>query len=517
MAMTGGTIGAVITVSSKPKNSRCTKPIRVRYNPGMSDDENKSGVEYENPLVTRYAGKAIRTLFSPRRRALVWRELWIALAGAQKELGLDITQEQIEALEAAKETIDLERVAVLEAEFRHDVMAHIHHFGELAPLAKGILHLGATSCFVTDNADLIIYREGLRLLQKRLLVTIFALSEQARRHQKLACLGYTHFQPAQPTTLGKRICLWLQDLALDHAEVSRLIQELPFRGAKGTTGTQASYLTLFKGDHQKVRDLDRRIAQTMGFENLLPISAQTYPRKIDHRLLAALSGIAQSAAKFGVDFRLLSHEAELSEPFTDKQIGSSAMAYKRNPMRSERICSLARLVQAFAMTAPMTASTQWLERSLDDSAVRRVSLPEAFLAVDACLILYANIAKGMTVFPKMMQRHLDEQLPFLATEEILMAGIAHGLDRQDLHERIRKHAVEAGRRMKEDGEANPLVAFLEDDPSFAFVHGKLREMLSAERFYGRAPEQVDEFLEAWIDPLLVGQDFDSEDDAEIRV
>ncbi|MFQ5505471.1 MAG: adenylosuccinate lyase, partial [Planctomycetota bacterium] len=407
------------------------------------------------------------------------------------------------------------RVAELEADSRHDVMAHIHHFGEVAPDARGILHLGATSCFVTDNADLVLFREACRLLGDRLASVIKALAGLARQHRDLSCLAYTHFQPAQPTTVGKRVCMWIADFVVDLEELTRLEKELPFRGAKGATGTQASFLSLFEGDHEKVKELDRRVAQKLGFERLLPVTGQTYSRKIDHWILSVLSGTAQSASKFGVDVRLLCHEGELSEPFAEMQIGSSAMAYKRNPMRSERICSLARLVQSIAATGGQTHATQWLERSLDDSACRRIALPEAFLAVDACLILVANVAAGMKVHPRMIQRHLDEHLPFLATEELLLEGVREGGDRQDLHERIRELAMEAGRRMREEGIPNPLPAMLDEDPVFAFARGKLDKILDPRRFVGCAVEQVDQFLAEVVDPILEGRDIAAVD--EVRV
>ncbi|HHI80698.1 MAG TPA: adenylosuccinate lyase [Planctomycetes bacterium] len=480
----------------------------------MSEGQNPAE-EYQNPLVTRYAGKRMRALFSPLQRARTWRDLWIALAEAERDCGLDISEEQLQELRNHRDDIDLERIAELERELRHDVMAHVHQFGEVAPLAKGILHLGATSCFITDNADLWIYREGLALLEQDLVTALHLLRDKAREYRDLPCLGATHYQPAQPVTLGKRICLWAQDLALDLQDLRSLRQGLPFRGAKGTTGTQASFLALFGGDHAKVRELDRLVATKMGFDRILPVTGQTYPRKLDHRLLSVLSGIAQSTSKFGVDFRLLSHEGEVSEPFTEKQIGSSAMAYKRNPMRSERICSLARLVLSLAETAGATASVQWLERSLDDSAIRRISIPEAFLGAQACLSLEQNIVQGMRVYPKMCQRHLDEQLPFLATESILMEGVKAGGDRQELHESIRKHAVEAARRMKEEGIPNPLVEALEADPVFSFAKGRIQELLDARLLVGRAPQQVDEFLEEFLEPLLEGTEPSYED--QVRV
>ena len=470
---------------------------------------------YQNPLVTRYAGRAMRELFSARRRSLAWRDLWIALAESEQELGLEISDEQLGELRSQREEIDFAKVAEYERELRHDVMAHVHHYGDLAPKARGIIHLGATSCFVTDNGDLVLVREALELIEQRLATAMHMLAAKARELRDLPCLGYTHYQPAQPTTLGKRIVLWLYDLVLDLEELRHLRATLPARGVKGTTGTQASFLSLFDGDHAKVRELDRLVAKKLGFDKTVPVSGQTYSRKHDSRILGVLAGIAQSCAKFGVDFRLLSHEGEVSEPFTDKQIGSSAMAYKRNPMRSERICSLARYVQSLSVTGGWTHSTQWLERTLDDSAIRRINLPEAFLGVDACLLLVANIAEGMRAYPKMMERHLWEQLPFLATEELLMEGVRQGGDRQDLHERVRVHAVEAGRRMKEEGVANPLIEMLEGDAAFAFCHGKIEQLLEPRRFIGRAPEQVDEFLGEVLEPALEGLDANYED--EVRV
>jgi len=481
----------------------------------MSAERNSEGSEFQNPLATRYAGKAIREIFSPRRRSLAWRDLWIALAEAQKELGLSISDEQIAELRAKREEIDFEAVARYEKDLRHDVMAHVHHYGDLASSARGILHLGATSCYVTDNGDLLIYREAMEEIERRLRTAIGFLAAQARAHRDEPCLAYTHFQPAQPTTLGKRICLWIQDFLGDLEELERLRKELPMRGAKGTTGTQASYLTLFDGDHEKVRELDRRVAEKLGFSKRIAVSGQTYSRKLDHRIHAVLAGIAMSAAKFGVDMRLLSHEGEVSEPFTDKQIGSSAMAYKRNPMRSERICSLARLVASLEVSSAWTSGTQWLERTLDDSAIRRISLPESFLAIDACLMLVANIAKDMRSYPKMMLRNLSDHLPFMATEEILMEGVRGGLDRQDLHEWVRVHAVDAGRRMKEEGIANPLLELLRGDTRFSFCHDKLESMLDPMRFVGRAREQVDEFLAEEVVPVI--GDAAPEFDDEVRV
>jgi adenylosuccinate lyase len=463
------------------------------------------GDRFDHPLIERYASPAMARLFSPASRHGTWRTLWIELARAEQALGLPIHDAQIRAMEAVRERFDWGRVAAIEKERRHDVMAHVEHFGELAPEARGIIHLGATSCYVTDNGDLMLYRQALRMVEQRLCACVDALGAFAARHRALACLGYTHYQVAQPTTVGKRACLWIQDLLLDLDEVRRVAAWLPARGVKGTTGTQASFLALFDGDHEKVKELDRRVCAAIGFHQSIPVSGQTYPRKLDWTIHAALSGIAQSAAKFGADLRLLSHDGELEEPSEKQQIGSSAMAYKKNPMRSERICSLARYVMAAAETSAQTAASQWLERTLDDSAVRRIAIPESFLAIDGILILVENVARGLVVFEKLVERRLKEQLPFLATEELMMAGVRAGGDRQLLHERIRVHSREAVRRLKVEGaERNPLLELLAADPAFAAVKGSLGEILDAARFVGRAPEQVDEFLAGELAPRLAG-------------
>ncbi|MFO1053169.1 MAG: adenylosuccinate lyase [Planctomycetota bacterium] len=463
------------------------------------------GDRFDHPLIERYASPEMARLFSPRSRHGTWRTLWIELARAEMELGLPITAEQIRAMEAVRDRFDWERVAAIEKERRHDVMAHVEHFGELAPISRGIIHLGATSCFVTDNGDLMLYRDALRRVEQRLCACIDALAVFARTWRARACLGYTHFQVAQPTTVGKRACLWILDLLLDLDEVRRLIGWLPARGVKGTTGTQATFLSLFDGDHCKVAELDRRVCAAIGFGRSIPVSGQTYTRKLDWSIHAALSGIAQSASKFGADLRLLSHEGEIEEPSERKQIGSSAMAYKKNPMRSERICSLARYVIAAADTSAQTAATQWLERTLDDSAVRRIALPESFLAIDGILMLIENVARGLVVYPKVIERKLRENLPFLATEEILMAGVKAGGDRQALHESIRVHSREAARRIKEDGaERNPLIELLAADPAFAPVRHVLADALDPMRYVGRAPQQVDEFLDGEVAERLRG-------------
>jgi adenylosuccinate lyase len=457
---------------------------------------------FDHPLIERYASQQMASLFSPRARHGAWRDLWIALARAEHELGFPVTAEQVAELEAHRDEFDWEKVAAYERELRHDVMAHVHHYGDLCPLARPILHLGATSCFVTDNADLLQFRRALQLVEGRLVASIRALAAFAQRWRAEPCLGYTHFQVAQPVTVGKRACLWAQDFLLDLDEVRRIIAWLPFRGVKGTTGTQATFLTLAKGDHAVVEELDRRVTAAMGFARSIPVSGQTYTRKIDWTIHQALSGIAQSASKFGNDLRLLAHEGELEEPSEAKQIGSSAMAYKKNPMRSERIGSLARYVIEVATTSAHTAAAQWLERTLDDSAIRRIALPESFLAVDGILMLVENVASGIAVYPKVIARKLREQLPFLATEEILMAGVAAGGDRQDLHERVRVHSRAAARAMKEEGRDNPLLDLIAADPAFAAIRDRLPGLVDPARFVGRAAEQVDAFLRDEVAPRL---------------
>ena len=472
---------------------------------------------YASPLASRYASRAMQENFSARRRALVWRDLWIALAECQRELGLEIREEQLEALRAAREDIDFARVSELEAELRHDVMAHVHAYGEKAPAARSILHWGATSCYVTDGADLVLVRAGLQILRDRLLVVIRSLVEFAERWRELPMLGFTHFQVAQPTTLGKRCCLWLQDLVLDLEEVESLAERLPFRGVKGTTGTQASFLQLFRGDHEKVRELDRRVAGRMRFARSFPICGQTYPRKWDTLILNTVSGIGVSAAKFAADLRLLAHRRELEEPFGAKQIGSSAMPYKRNPMRSERISALARYLISLAPNAQHTAANQWLERTLDDSANRRLAIPESFLAADAVLLLIADVAAGLEVWPKVIDANLRRELPFLATETILMAAVEAGGDRQDLHERIRLHAKSAADRLKQGQSDNDLVSRIAADSAFDAIASQLDELLVPERFVGRAPEQVREYLAEVVRPLLAARAGSEAPAGEVRV
>ena len=462
------------------------------------------GDRFDNPLTERYASREMARLFSPRTRHTTWRDLWIALAQAEKDLGFPVSQPQVDELKKVRDHFDWDRVAELEKELRHDVMAHVHHYGELAPGARAIIHLGATSCYVTDNGDLVVFREALRMIEQRLAAVLRALGDFARQWRNQPCLGYTHFQVAQPVTVGKRACLWAQDFALDLDEVRRIIDWLPFRGVKGTTGTQASFLALAGGDHAKVEELDRRVTAAMGFRSVIPVSGQTYTRKLDWTIHQALSAVAQSAAKFATDMRLLSHEGEIEEPSESKQIGSSAMAYKKNPMRCERVCSLARHVIEAAGTSAHTAATQWLERTLDDSAIRRIALPESFLAIDGILMLVENVARGLVVYPKVIERKLREQLPFLATEEILMAGVQAGGDRQELHERIRVHSRAAAHAIKAEGRENPLMALIAADPAFASIAGQLPDLMDASRFVGRAPQQVDAFLERELQPRLQG-------------
>ena len=462
------------------------------------------GDRFDHPLIERYASQEMARLFSPRARHGAWRDLWIALAQAEHELGFPVAAEQIAELKANRDRFDWDAVAKYEKELRHDVMAHVHHWGDLCPKARPIIHLGATSCFVTDNGDLLLYRQALRLLEQRLAAVTAALAAFAQRWRAEPCLGYTHFQVAQPVTVGKRACLWAQDFLLDLDEVRRVAGWLPFRGVKGTTGTQATFLTLAGGDHGKVEELDRRVTKAMGFGASIAVSGQTYTRKLDWTIHQALSAIAQSASKFATDVRLLSHEGEIEEPSESKQIGSSAMAYKKNPMRCERVCSLARYVIETANTSAHTAATQWLERTLDDSAVRRIAIPESFLAIDGILMLVENVAKGLVVYPKVIQKTLREQLPFRATEEILMAGGAAGGDRQDLHERVRVHSRASAHAVKAEGRDNPLLQLIAADPAFAAIKDALPDLMDPARFVGRSAEQVDAFVRDEVEPRLRG-------------
>jgi adenylosuccinate lyase len=470
---------------------------------------------YENPLIARYASPQMSGLWSDQRKFSTWRRLWVALAEAQGELGLAITAEQLDQLRAHVEAIDFEAAARHELRLRHDVMAHVHAYGDVCPAARPILHLGATSCYVTDNTDLLLMRQGLGMVAAQLAGVLDALAAFAVRHRDVACLGYTHLQPAQPTTVGKRACLWAYDLVLDLAEVERRRDELKARGVKGTTGTQASFLALFGGDHDKVKRLERLVAEKMGFAETYPVTGQTYSRKIDSQVVEALSGIAQSSHKAATDLRILASFKEIEEPFEADQIGSSAMAYKRNPMRCERICSLARYATSLAASTAATASTQWLERTLDDSANRRLVLPQAFLAADAILALYRNVAQGLVVYPRVIAQRLAEELPFMATEEILMAGVAAGGDRQDLHERIRRHSRAAAASVKEHGGPNDLLERLKGDPAFAGVD--LAQATDPKRFVGRAPQQVDEFVREVVEPIRARYAGQQAPFAEVRV
>jgi adenylosuccinate lyase len=454
---------------------------------------------YDNPLIGRYASAQMSQLWSPQTKHSTWRRLWVALAESERELGLDISQAQIEELRDHVDDIDFAAAARYEKQLRHDVMAHVHAYGDLCPNARPIIHLGATSCFVTDNTDLILMRRGLEMLRTKLVATIDRLAHFAEQYRDLPCLGFTHLQPAQPVTVGKRATLWCYDLVLDLDEIEHRIASLKMRGVKGTTGTQATFLSLFNGDHEQVEELDHIVCRKMGFDAAYAVTGQTYSRKVDSQVIDTLAGVSQSAHKAGSDLRLLQSRKEIEEPFEKHQIGSSAMAYKRNPMRAERMCGLARFVMSLSSSAAQTTATQWMERTLDDSANRRLTIPQAFLATDAILILYRNVVDGLVVYPKVIAKHLDEELPFMATEEILMAGVRAGGDRQDLHERIRVHSQEAGRQVKEHGLSNDLMERLKTDPAFASVD--LTDTLDARRFVGRAPEQVDRFLEDVIKPI----------------
>ena len=473
---------------------------------------------YESPLSSRYASDQMQYIFSPDKKFSTWRRLWIALARAEVELGLPITQEQINQMEAHITDIDYDMAAQKETELRHDVMAHIHTYGAQCPEAMPIIHLGATSCYVGDNTDIIIMRDGLELIRDKLVRVLNALAQFADKYKALPTLGFTHFQAAQLVTVGKRATLWMNELLQDLDEVEYRNSTLKLLGCKGTTGTQASFLELFEGDHSLCKELDRRIAREMGFEATVPVSGQTYSRKVDAAVLATLSGIAQSACKFATDVRLLCHLKEIEEPFEKKQIGSSAMPYKRNPMRCERICSLARYVIADAANPAYTTATQWFERTLDDSANKRISVPEAFLAVDAILNIYENVASGLVVHEKVIEKHIMEELPFMASENILMDAVKRGGDRQQLHERIRLHALEAGRNVKELGLTNNLLDLIAADPQFGLSREELTAHMAPSRYIGRCPEQVSDFLSEFIQPVLAAHpDALSDQAVELKV
>lgn len=457
---------------------------------------------YSNPLAERYSSKEMLENFSPNKKFSTWRKLWVALAEAEKELGLNITDEQIQEMKENIYNIDYELAAKKEAEFRHDVMAHVHTFGTQAPKAMPIIHLGATSAFVGDNTDLIQIKDGLDIIKTKLVNVIAEMSKFAMEYKDLPTLGFTHFQAAQLTTVGKRATLWLQSLMLDLEELEFREKTLRFRGVKGTTGTQASFKELFNDDFSKVKELDEKITEKMGFDKRFLVAGQTYDRKVDSKIMNLLANIAQSAHKFTNDLRLLQHLKEIEEPFEKKQIGSSAMAYKRNPMRSERISSLAKFVIALQQSTAMTASTQWFERTLDDSANKRLSLPQAFLAVDAILIIWKNVLDGLVVYPKMIEKHIMAELPFMSTEYIIMECVKNGGDRQELHERIRVHSMEAGRMVKVEGKENDLIERILNDKGFNLDKERLLEILAPKNFIGFAPEQTEEFVNIEIKPIL---------------
>lgn len=457
---------------------------------------------YENPLCTRYAGKTMQQIFSADYKFSTWRRLWVALAESEKELGLNITDEQIREMKEHLTDIDYEKAAQYESSLRHDVMAHIRTYGEACPSAEPIIHLGATSCYVGDNTDIIVMRNALEEIRRQLVNTLAAVRTFSERNRTVPTLAFTHFQAAQPTTVGKRATLWAQDLLLDLENLEHVLKSLRLLGCKGTTGTSASFLKLFNGDYEKVKKLEQLICEKMGFAAAMPVSGQTYTRKVDYFVLSVLSGIAQSASKFANDIRLLSHLKEFDEPFESKQVGSSAMAYKRNPMRSERICSLARYVITDTLNPALTASVQWLERTLDDSANRRISIPEAFLAVDSILSLYANVISGGTVYPNMCMRHLKEELPFMATENILMYCVGKGGDRQALHEAIREHSVAVAKTIKLEGRDNDLLNRIAADPRFGLSQEEIDGLINVDDFIGFAPQQTEDFLTQWVDPVL---------------
>ncbi len=472
---------------------------------------------YESPLTSRYASKEMSELFSPDKKFKTWRRLWIALARAEMKLGLPVTQAQIDELEKFKDDINYEDAEKREKEVRHDVMSHVYAYGLQCPNAKGIIHLGATSCYVGDNTDLIIMREALVLIRKRLVSVISALSEFADKYKEMPTLGFTHYQPAQLTTVGKRATLWINELLYDLSELEFRINAMQLLGSKGTTGTQASFMELFDGDEEKIKKMEQYIAEELGFDGVIPVSGQTYSRKIDSMALATLSGIAQSACKFATDLRLLSNLKEMEEPFEKKQIGSSAMPYKRNPMRSERICALSKFVISTANNPALTAATQWFERTLDDSANKRLAVAEAFLATDSLLSIYLNVASGLVVYPKVINRRVMEELPFMASENIMMDAVKRGGDRQELHELIRTHSIAAGKRVKEDGEANDLIDRIAADPAFGMSKEEIVKNLDPKNYTGRSASQVTEFIRDYVKPAISAYMADIETDAELKV
>ncbi len=461
---------------------------------------------YESPLNTRYASKEMKYIFSPDKKFKTWRKLWVALAEAEMELGLNVTKEQVEELKSHIEDINYDIAKAREKEVRHDVMAHVYAYGEQCPNAKGIIHLGATSCYVGDNTDIIIMYEGLKLIKSKVIKVIALLRDFALKYKAMPTLGFTHFQAAQVTTVGKRASLWLWELLMDIENIDFQLNRAALLGSKGTTGTQASFMELFDGDKEKVKLLDKKICEKMGFDKYYPVSGQTYSRKLDYQMLSVLSGVAQSAYKFANDIRLLQHLKEIEEPFEKSQIGSSAMAYKRNPMRSERICALSRYVIVDALNPAITSSTQWFERTLDDSANKRISVAEAFLCVDAILNIYINVASGLVVYPKVIEQRLLSELPFMATENILMDAVKKGGDRQELHEKIRVHSMAAGRVVKEEGKDNDLIERIVADESFGLTMEEVQQILKPENFIGRADHQVEELVKEYVDPVLAEND-----------
>lgn len=473
---------------------------------------------YESPLSARYASKEMKYIFSPDKKFRTWRKLWIALAESEMELGLPVTQEQIDELKAHADDINYEVAQEREKLVRHDVMSHVYAYGVQCPNAKGIIHLGATSCYVGDNTDIIIMTEGLQLIRNKLVTVIRNLSKFADEYKALPTLAFTHFQPAQPTTVGKRATLWIQELLMDLEDVEYQLSKAKLLGSKGTTGTQASFLELFDGDHEKCKELDKKIAEKMGYKACFPVSGQTYSRKLDSQFLNVLAGIAQSASKFSNDIRLLQHLKEVEEPFEKNQIGSSAMAYKRNPMRSERIGSLSRYVMCDVLNGYFTTATQWFERTLDDSANKRLSIPEAFLAVDGILSLYANVADGLVVYPKVIEQRLRKELPFMATENIMMDAVKkRGVDRQQLHERIRVHSMDASKVIKEEGGENDLLERIANDEVFGVTLEELENILQPEKYTGRAKEQTEDFLNDFVNPVLEKYKDIESDKPEINV
>ena len=473
--------------------------------------------KYISPLSERYAGSKMQYIFSAEKKFKTWRRLWIALAKSEKKLGLDISDEQITELEAFKDDINYEEAKEREKIVRHDVMSHVYAYGLQCPKAKKIIHLGATSCYVGDNTDLILMREALELVRVKLVNVMEKLSKFALEYKDLPTLAFTHFQPAQPTTVGKRAVLWLNELLLDYEDLNYTIDNIKLLGCKGTTGTQASFVELFAGDEEKIKALDKMIAAEMGFDKVYPVSGQTYSRKIDSKVLSVLAGIAQSAHKFSNDIRLLQHLKEIEEPFEKNQIGSSAMAYKRNPMRSERIASLANYVISDLMNPMLVASTQWFERTLDDSANKRLSIPEGFLSIDGILDLYLNVVDGLVVYPKVIEKRLLSELPFMATENILMEAVKHGGDRQELHERIRELSMEAGKRVKVEGKDNNLLELIAADPVFNLSEDKLKEAMNPKLYVGRSSEQVVEFIDEYISPILEKFSTDLGEKPDIKV